>query len=124
MIKTQRESNSGSKGVDTILSWQYNDWQLDFINSSFYLPLEVLRDTRFIVSPIRVITGDQYETLASLAHSGDNSKVLLSNDGASRRMLSNAHSVGVSERLILQTQEIVLVCKLWYGCEPVVRGKK
>lgn len=115
MMKSNSKDRAYSLPITTVLRSEYPDWQLDFIRSSFYLPLEVLRDSRFAIAPIRVITGDQYSILAKLSAAGDCATIGLTNDGASKRMLENAKQVGISERTIAATKETILVAKIWYG---------
>jgi hypothetical protein len=123
------EITSSKKTFDKAAQWnellssKYEGWELDFICSSFYLPTDVLKNSRFVVKPIRIISGPEYgmllshaaERKASALVSPKTTKILIINEGANSRMLQNAEAVGISEREITGKSTTVLLCKIWYG---------
>ena len=56
-------SRAGTKSTCSIIAAPYADMHHDFIISSFYLPYEVLTDKRYVIQPLRVITGSEFGSL-------------------------------------------------------------
>lgn len=95
-----------------LMTSEYIGWELDFLQNSFYLPKQVLRNSKYEVKPIRVITGQQYAELVTLTTQSSRFVVII-NEGANHRMLQKAVAVGVSERVA--DGWTYLICKIWYG---------
>lgn len=98
--------------IDSVMSEQYQFWDIDFIFHSFYLPVQVLKSERYNVAPITVIKGSEFEqAMLGWKQVGK----LVAYEGCNQRMLMNAKQVGVSMRHVLATGQRVVVCKIWYG---------
>lgn len=98
--------------IDSVLENEYEGWQLSFLRNSFYLPVQVLKDDRFKVEPIKVTTGKEFE---EFCNSSLSCEFQIQHEGCNMWMLYAAKQVGVSARQIVATGEKILVCKLWYG---------
>lgn len=92
----------------------YPDASLDFIRTSFYLPVDVLQDERFKVEKIVVVSGTAFR---QFVREPEASKCKIVGEGATPAMLQYAKQLGVSCRAIRATNERIMVVKLWYGNE-------
>lgn len=82
-----------------------------FMETSFYLPVDVLKRKDWHVLPIQVITGEQFQQAY-----GDVANVHCIED---YHLLKNAQFVAVSTRRQNFSREYFHVAKIWYGKEPV-----
>ena len=92
----------------------------EFIKYSFYLPVDVLKDARWDVEPISVISGQEfwkhYQLL--LEHGVAANKLQITLDPCSIDILQAAKFVGISIRHDKLSSMTYLVAKLWYGAPP------
>ena len=107
-------SRAGTKSTCSIIAAPYADMHHDFIISSFYLPYEVLTDKRYVIQPLRVITGSEFGSLLD-KWLVEESKVLIGLEGAGPRLLRASKQVGISQRYDSVTDRTILICKIWYG---------
>lgn len=97
----------------TVLTGKITPAQVrQFMETSFYLPVDVLKDKKWYVAPIDVMTGDEFRLLyngliAYNIHCMEDWELLVS-----------AKHVAVSERRNKQNGARYYVCKIWYGKEP------
>jgi len=95
------------------------------IESSFFLPMEVLSNPKYKVSPVVCMTitdfakfydvvfnGDVFNDVA-----GDNASIKVHSD-CSHQLLCFGKHIGVSARRDLATNKLYLCFKLWYGKNP------
>jgi hypothetical protein len=78
---------------------------------SFYMPVDVLQNPRWIVDPVKVITGKQFTEW--LRNFGANYTVRVHTD-TSYWLLKQANYVGISKRHNAQ-EGSYYCCKVWYG---------
>ena len=106
-------TSKGVVGIDSILVNEYPGWELDFLRTSFYLPVQVLRDGRWVVEPIKVVTGEEFASFIDDEDLTANWTVKV--EGATKQMLTNSKFVGLSARCEKATGKRTMLCKLWYG---------
>jgi hypothetical protein len=98
--------------IDSVMVEEYSGMYRDFLESSFYLPIQVLKNDRFKIEPIKVTSGAEF---MKFMQSEEHRKFSIRFEGCNIDMIANAKQVGVSARQVIDTGEKILVVKLWYG---------
>jgi len=100
----------GSKTSSSIMEEETVQTVNQFMRSSFYLPVNILKHQEWQVYPIEVMTGEQFKHAYG--------------DAANLHCLEEfelqvtARFVAVSSRRHLLTRERFHVSKIWYGAAP------
>lgn len=102
----------GSKGSSSFMTGLLTPVQiLQFMKSSFYLPVDVLKAPNWKVSPIEVLPG------AKFANQFSGTKNL--HCAEEWELLVDAKFVAISQRYNRVTKTYYYVAKIWYGKEPL-----
>lgn len=103
----------GSKTSSSIMAGVLTDDQIrQFMETSFYLPIDVLKHPDWEVRPIFVITGEDFKKLGY--H-------LTSHCLEDYRLLKAAQFVAVSTRVSRKDRRLIYhVAKIWYGSTDAV----
>lgn len=104
----------GSKTSSSLMATENPGQVLQFMKTSFYLPVDILKNGNWHVMPIKVITGDEFK------------RQWFRDIGADREihcvespdLLFASNYVAVSQRYCHPTGKTYYVCKLWYGEAP------
>jgi hypothetical protein len=89
---------------------------LSLVESSFFLPPEVLSNKNYLISPITVLGQKEFGELVEWLSNYEDWKLRSDVDYL---LLSHAKNVGVSLRVNQLTNRVYMVCKLWYGDNPM-----
>lgn len=110
--RTDITAKDKSISIDSVMSSQYEHCDIDFIFHSFYLPVQVLKNPLYFISPIETVSG----TVFAYAEANMRlDKRLIVYEGCNQRMAVNAKHVGISLRHILSSGQRIAICKIWYG---------
>ena len=110
-----RNQFASSKNSTTLMAAEFSPDQVDeFMKTSFYLPVDVLKDDRWQVLRAAVITGKEFQLARTLHMNGTTLHCL-----ESVTLLDQARYVGVQERWNKKEQRMYMVAKIWYGRLPV-----
>lgn len=110
---TTEKQYSSNRDSSSIMEAVHSPAQVDeFMKTSFYLPVDILKDERWQVMRMEVITGEEFR----LSH-------VLYNPGnlhctESITLLDQARFVGVSNRWNKAERRMYGVAKIWYGRLP------
>lgn len=110
--KTER-AFSNKRTSSSLMAEDVTQEQVDqFMKTSFYLPVDILKNTDWQVGPIEVISGAAFDWQWENDLTGEIHCV------ESLELLRKAQFVAVSQRYHKATGRTFYVCKLWYGAEP------
>lgn len=107
------EAEKNNRSIHSILRPEtvHPDMELEFISTSFFLPREVLHSNHWIIEPIKVISGEEWqetkEEVLKVAR--------VHYDPDSAKIIAAAKHLGVSVRRHIATGDVFVVIKLWYG---------
>lgn len=114
-MSTDNRFDRGSKDSSSIMAVETTPEQVEqFMKTSFYLPVDILKNRDWLVGRIMVITGEEF------------SKKWFMQDGKhdeihcveAKELLFAAQFVAVSQRYNFKNKNTYYVCKIWYGKEP------
>jgi hypothetical protein len=113
-----KATNKPLSNLVTELTPGYLHWE--FIATSFYLPVEVLKNPRYEVHPVIVIPGSEFCALYEklLDEIPTNHKLFVTLEPGSLALLSAAKFVGFSARFDRELNAKHLLFKLWYPKQP------
>lgn len=106
----------GSKNASSIMEGEVTPLEVQrFMETSFYLPVDILKDRDWHVFPIRVITGEEFKTFADVVtlRAGDFLHCV-----EDKELLFKAQFVALSTRRRAFTRQVRHVAKIWYGAAP------
>lgn len=98
--------------IDSVLAYEYEGWMTDFLYTSFYLPIQILKSELITVERVKVITGKEFTDFYG---STEMEEFFVSLEGCNANMLYAAKQVGVSARMRKDNGDKILIFKLWYG---------
>ena len=105
----------GSKTSSSLMAEDMNPDQLEqFMRTSFYLPIDVLKNENWFVRPVAVVKGSYFRSMKD--YWGEKLHCQ-----ESCELLASANWVGLSERYNKKTRQQWIVAKIWYGA---VNGKE
>lgn len=110
------------KSLTGILTNEYPNWKDDFIRNSFYLPVQVLKDVKYKVEPIKLISGSEFVVAVVMPYRIATGWKLVY-EGCNLTMLLSCVTVGVSMRQVVATGEKIVVVKVWYGKSGRMDGR-
>lgn len=109
-MSTDNDFKRGSKGSSAIMTADVTPEQVaQFMRTSFYLPVDILKSKDWRVYPITVHSGSRFGQL----YSRDEVHCL-----EDYYLLRTANFVAVSSRWNPETNEQCYVAKIWYGAAP------
>jgi hypothetical protein len=113
----QETATANGKMVEVFRGVEQNRARITqlLISSSFFLPMDVLRDKQFKISPIVCLSVEDFAIFYDIAI--DNPSLETHCD-CKYELLAFAKFIGISARKNLATGQINLVFKLWYGNKP------
>lgn len=89
-----------------------DDFHWDLMKHSFYLPVDMLQRLDWLIEPVKVITGKQFNEWLKSFGASYSSRV---HCDTSYHICSKAIYVGVSRRHNHRTKDTYYCCKVWYG---------
>lgn len=102
----------GSRGASSIMEGEVTPEQVErFMETSFYLPVDILKSKHWLVLPIKVMTGKEFEARLGTA---DYKHLHCVEDV---NLLTGASFVAVSIRRH-KSGLTTAVAKIWYGAAP------
>lgn len=112
-MSTDNDFKRGSRNSSSLMSEELTPLQIQqFMETSFYLPIDVLQNRGWHVFGISVMTGEKFKQFMDYATSGSFHCV------EDKELLFKANYVAVSARRKQFTQKHYYVCKIWYGAAP------
>lgn len=112
-MSTDNRFDRGSKGSSSIMTEEITPLQVQkFMETSFYLPVDVLKNRDWHVYPITVMTGEKFRKFHGFA---TKSTFHCMED---KELLFAAQFVAVSSRRRAYQNSFCHVAKIWYGKEP------
>lgn len=112
-MSTDSNFRRGSKNSSSIMEGEITPLQVQkFMETSFYLPVDVLKDRDWQVFPITVMTGERFKKFYGFA---TKSTFHCMED---KELLFAAQFVAVSTRRRAYQNNFFHVAKIWYGKEP------
>lgn len=113
----------GNKMLHDVLAIPAGESQIAtelLIQSSFFLPQEILSNKDYKISPIYCLTAADFTRVFLHATMQEELGNLKMHCDCAWALLAYARYIGVSARKNLATGKIVLVIKIWYGHKPFI----
>lgn len=92
---------------------------LSLIETSFFLPPEVLANKQFVISPLMVLDQKSFAEFIEYMNTTVPDTQWEMKCDVHYFLLAHAKNIGISIRWDMKTQKIYIVCKLWYGVNPM-----
>lgn len=103
----------GSKTSSSLIEGEVTPLEVQrFMETSFYLPVDILKNSDWYVSPITVVSGARFKELVD---ANNHSYFHFVED---KELLFKAQFVAISTRRKNYTRRTFHVCKIWYGAAP------
>lgn len=109
-IKVQKTERtfSNSRGSSSIMAEDVTPAQVaQFMQTSFYLPVDILKHPEWVVDKIQVISGEHFN---QYLRNIPNLHCL-----ESEELLAGSNHVAISHRFNVKTGDSFIVAKIWYG---------
>ena len=112
-MSTDSDFKRGSKTSSSIMEGEVTPLEVQrFMETSFYLPVDILKSHDWHVFPITVVSGARFKELVDANSRGYFHFV------EDKELLFKAQFVAISTRRKIYTRQPFHVCKIWYGAAP------